>query len=324
MEKNFLVSGFILLIAALPAFADSIVRVQCEEDDFGTEIYINGKFVGECPVDAPVKAGTVQLRARKIVEDDHEKLFEKKLRVVDGAAQRVEVILTAPQLTAEGKHKKEVAEASAQLRDAERGDIVAMEKIAEYLDRGMGVEKNPSEAKVWRSKAEAAIAQEQLRAANAGDINAMENMAARYDAGQGVSKDPSQAQVWRETAEAAKRETLAQEQAVKRKKLAQEQARINQKRIDQISFFEGTEFALNPKNDNPVASTLGLLLCPAMLAGDLISAPFKTTQINNIKSEAALRPSTWGKPDSMIARAYLQHKADSSTVESSLVVVAAK
>src|SRR5689334_7342514 len=112
MKKVILVSGLLVLIASFPAYGDGIVRVQCEEENIGAEIYINGKFVGECPVDAPVIEGTVQLRARKIVNNDYERLFTKQLRVVDGVAQRVEIILSAPQMTSEAKHRKEVAEAS--------------------------------------------------------------------------------------------------------------------------------------------------------------------------------------------------------------------
>ncbi|HEY5513174.1 MAG TPA: hypothetical protein VIK40_05980, partial [Geomonas sp.] len=70
MKQTVLIGVLLVLIASFPAYADSLVRVQCEEEDTGTEVYLNGKFVGECPVDAPVNEGTVLLRARKAVNGD--------------------------------------------------------------------------------------------------------------------------------------------------------------------------------------------------------------------------------------------------------------
>lgn len=35
------------------ANADSILRVKCDDQDVGSEIYLQSKFVGRCPVDVP-------------------------------------------------------------------------------------------------------------------------------------------------------------------------------------------------------------------------------------------------------------------------------
>jgi Asp-tRNA(Asn)/Glu-tRNA(Gln) amidotransferase B subunit len=329
MKKVFYASGLLAMIASFLANADSFLRIKCDDQDVGAEVYINGKFVGGCPVDAPTPAGTVQIRARKIVNDDYEQLFEKQLSVVDGVAQRVEIIMSAPQLTAEAILRKKAAEANAQLRAAEAGDIAAMRKIAEYYDSGMGVEKNPATAKNWRGKAEVATAQEQLRAANAGNIEAMLNMATRYDTGQGVNKDPAQAQAWHAKSDAAKREKTAQEETVKRERMAQEKALEKQKKIDSISFFGATKYFYtdapegfkNPDADPSTVAIFATTWIVPTLATDLIAAPTRSTELHQIKNEAALRPSTWGKPDSMIAKASLQHNASSTTDK---LVVAAK
>lgn len=310
MKKTALLSLLLVLIASFSAYADGIVRVQCDEEDNGTEIYINGTFAGECPADVPVHAGTVQLRARKAAKDGYERIFTKQIRVVDGVAQRVEIVLSAPQMTSETKLKKETAETGTLLAAAEAGDVEAMEKLAQRYAVGSGVKKDPAKAQLWRNRAEAATAQEQLRAANFGDIKAMLNMAARYDAGQGVSKDPSQAQAWRERAETKSREKKAQEEAAKRSKELQAKAQAKQNKIDQVSFTEYTSKFVNGSgvDNNNITSVLltGVPIMTLGFATDLISAPTKTTEINKLKNEAAVRPSTWGKPDSMIARASLQ------------------
>lgn len=232
MKKTALLSLLLVLIASIPAYADGIVRFQCEEEDNGTEIYIDGKFAGECPADVPVNAGTVQLRARKAVKDGYERIFTKQIRVVDGVAQRVEIVLSAPQMTSETRLKKETAESGTLLAAAEAGDVEAMKKVAQRYETGVGVKKDSAKAQLWHNRAEAATAQEQLRAANFGDIEAMLGIAARYDAGQGVSKDHSMAQAWRERAETKSREKESREEAAKRAKELQAKAQAKQNKID--------------------------------------------------------------------------------------------
>lgn len=317
------VCSLALMSTAVIANADSFLRIKCDDKDIGAEVFLNEKFMGNCPVDIPAQEGIVELRARKIVDDDHEQLFKKQIRVVEGVPQRIELMMSAPQLTAEAIHKKEASEANAQLSAAEAGNIASMKKIADYYDAGMGVAKDSSRAAAWRDKAEAATAQSQLGAANAGDIQAMENIAARYDIGRGVNKDSVQAKIWREKADVAKREKIAlenarkeKEAAAEREKIALENARKKQARIDNVSFFQSTKTLLDPKEGTrvfgssyytslPLSTFYGLLF-------DLTSAPSRTTEIHQLKNEAALRPSTWGKPDSMIARASHQIKHEST------------
>jgi len=325
MKKVILIGSLLVLVTSFTAYADSIVRVQCEEEDSGAEIYINGNFVGECPVDAPVKAGKVQLRARKIVRDDYEKVFEKQLRVVDGVAQRVEIILSAPQLTAAAGSRIKTAETTALLAAAEGGDIEAMKKLAQRYDAGIGTRKDPAKAELWRNKAESATAQVQLRAAEAGDIKAMLDMAARYDTGVGVNKDHSQAAVWRKKADMAKLEKTAREDLAKSK----EKEIYKQRRVDAAAPFknvrDGFQLLSAPKKGEAFTNVISSpLYLPVSTLSDIIELPTKLTDTAKIQSEAAVRPSTWGKPDSMIARASLQQKATAAGAGNSLIIAAVK
>lgn len=329
MNKIVFLAGCLVMLISTSAHADSFLRIKCDDNDIGTEVYLNGKFVGNCPVDAPAAEGTVELRARKTVDADHEQIFRRELRVVDGVPQRIELTMSPVQLTTEARLRKEIAEASNQLRAAESGEVAAMKKIAEYFDGGIGVTKDPAKAKLWRDKAEASIAQDQLRAANAGSIQAMENMAARYGSGLGVNKDDAQARSWSEKAGAAKREKIAQAEAAKREQIAQERNRAKQAKIDSISYFERTGgFIRDLTNNGRNAGTSELIsvatISPVSLLTDLTIAPTKSTEINDIKNEAALRPSTWGKPDSLIARTSVQFKNPPSKPEDKLIIAASK
>lgn len=325
MKKVFLLS-WLLVVTSFPAHADSLVRVQCEDADAGAEIFLNGKFVGECPVDAPVSEGTVQLRARKRVDDSHEQLFEKTLRVVDGVAQRVEVTLSAPQLTGEAKLKAQAAEADRELDAAQAGDIDAMKNMVQRYQAGTGVPQDPVQAKFWREKAETSAAQIDLTAATSGDVEAMRKVSLRYQNGVGVTKDPSLAKIWRMKAEDTARENAEREAAAKRK----EQALLKQQRLDAAGPFKGVKvyftelFPPNEIKNIPVMiSSIPTLVLFSVLP-DLTSLPTDLTERAKILNEATLRPSTWGKPDSMIAKALLQQEARHAGVEKLLLVADAK
>ncbi len=385
MKKSLFISGLLVLITTVSAYASSMVRIKCEDQDSGTEVFINGKFVGECPCDVPVKAGKAKLLARKTVQNGYEQIFEKDLRVVDDVVQRIDITLSAPQVSVEARQKaeadevrlkkdaaiaearlkkeeakiklkNEATEAATQLSAAEAGDVEAMKKMIGYYEDGIGVKKSPAKAATWRNKVEASTAQEQLRAANAGNFEAMKNIAVRYDTGQGVVKDPSQAKEWRNKAEAIiaqeqisvaktgnfeaienvavrydtgqglnKDPTKAQEWRDYAKKLAENQqaqqakAQARQMKIYNFTYFENTDHLF--KRENIITALASL---PMALASDILSLPKRSSELDQIRNEAAFRPSTWGNPDSMIAHATRRHTEKELTTEAPLLIVATK
>jgi hypothetical protein len=311
--KRVLYLGYFLVLfsSTTTAFADGIVRVKCEEEDTGTQVYFNGKYAGECPGDLTAPDGVVQLYARKPVDETSEKVFHTQIHVTDGSAQRVELVMSAPQLT--GKGKESVA--ATQLRAAQSGNVEAMKKMADYYDEGMGVEKSHAKAKAWRDKAEAATFQLLLRAANAGNVQAMESVATRYNTGLGVNRDDAKAKVWRN------REAATVQARGEQKKAADKAARVAE-----VDFFEESGKLMRDANrhHNSVDVTTGLVTLPISLLSDLLKAPSKTTEVNNIKNEASLRPSRWGNPDSMIAKTSRQLKPNGGTSEEPQLVAAVK
>ena len=205
MKKIVFGSMMLVLAASFPAMAGGSLQVLCDDDNPGAEVFLNGKSVGNCPVEVPLTGETVQLRARKVVDSDFETVFATNLKLSDGASQRVELVMSEPQLTAEAKLRREAAKVAKELSAANGGNVSAMRKLAQRYDAGAGVEKDPVQAAKWRQRAEATTTKAQLQAANAGDAEAMKFMAIRYEQGLGVEKDPAQANFWREKAAAAKK-----------------------------------------------------------------------------------------------------------------------
>lgn len=158
--------------------------------------------------------------------------------------------------------------------------------------------------------ATAATAMKKAHAANvlvqvqAGNPDAMDEYAALLESGDGVAKNPTEAQSWRLKARDAHQQQVQQQQ--------QDQLAAKQSRIENFEFFPGTTSALSMLNDSdPLSSTfVGL---PFALLGvivtfptEILLLPFKTSDLNAIKNEAAYGPASWAKPDSMIAKAARQ------------------
>jgi len=180
-----------------------------------------------------------------------------------------------------------------------------------------------------RQRKAAAEATADLRAAEAGDIDAMKQMANRYDAGTGVEKDPAKAELWRSKAASAEAAAIQKEQqrvaeiarAESARRNAEEQ--VKQDRVNDAVPFRWSRIMMPlASSGEPRLVSTGLTAIPFFSLIDITELPSQLTKTMKLKNEAALRPSTWGKPDSMIARASLQQKASSSAAEKSLLVAA--
>lgn len=113
-----------LILAGALAFASgaqaqkSALRVVCNGDDVGAEVSVNGKFKGECPIDIEVAPGTLKLRVEK-KDPSYERVFEQEIRMGDGVAKKVEVVLSR-RLNAAGQQREEQRLALEREKSAER------------------------------------------------------------------------------------------------------------------------------------------------------------------------------------------------------------
>lgn len=327
-----------LLVLALPAWADSVIRLRCDDDADGALVYVNEQPRGQCPADVTVPPGTVRLRVVKPVGSSQERVWEKSVLVSDGTATRQEVVLSAPRLTAAAAQ----AAAKAVQDAAARGDIRAMDELASRHDRGDGVAQDAALAAQWRARAEAARAAQTEAKANAGDAAAMLEMASRHDEGKGVPRDAAAAAGWRAKVEAQKaQKVLADAQrgdvaamkdlasrfdkglgvpvdaaqaarwrreaadSERRKANADRRAELLKKKQDtKISVFvsDWPGWITKDKDVNSTTMTLGFLYSPLFTVLELVTtAPSKSTDLYRINKELDSLPAAFGKPDSMMA-----------------------
>lgn len=163
----------LLTVGADALAVGSLLRVACDDDATGAEVFVNGSFKGDCPVDVKVAPGSVKLKVVKKVDASRERVFEQEFRLGDEVVKSIEVVLPAPRLNAEGQRRAEeraAAEARSradaarrdqallaeQLKAAEAGDAAAMMALADRYDTGLGVARNAQLASDWLQKAAAA------------------------------------------------------------------------------------------------------------------------------------------------------------------------
>lgn len=109
--------------------AGSLLRIACNGDNAGAEIYINNKFKGECPLDIEVAEGTVKLRLLKKIDATHERTFEQEFRIGDGVSKKVEALLSEPRLNAAAQKLEDERFA------AEKSEATRLEAMREETKR---------------------------------------------------------------------------------------------------------------------------------------------------------------------------------------------
>ncbi len=97
--------------------AGALLRIACDGDAQGAEVQIDGKFKGDCPVDVQVPEGTHKLRAFKAMDAETERVYEIELRVADGTIKKVEVVLSAPQMSEAARQRAAVASEKARRQE---------------------------------------------------------------------------------------------------------------------------------------------------------------------------------------------------------------
>jgi hypothetical protein len=173
-------SAFVLLSFSQSSNAASMLRIACDGQDVGAEVFLNGEFKGECPLDIQASPGTIQLRVSKPADDVKERVFTQEIRMGEGVVKRVDVVLGPPQFTVEGQKRE---------------------------DERLRLEARRAEEAAQR---EAALLAEQENGAEAGNVAAMLAMAERYETGRGVANNFDKAQaLYKKAAEAGSRKAEA-------------------------------------------------------------------------------------------------------------------
>ena len=207
------------------------------------------------------------------------------------------------------------------LGHAEKGNIKAMEDMAQLYSQGKGVEQDTAKVKMWRDKvstirrkAKEEKATESLRLANSGNIDAMKEIAGFYQSGTGIEQSDAESQKWYKKAEIATSENIKKE----KKEARDKEIRRELSKIDYSHNLQGMVSEL--KTYSPASSTTCYLPYSvfAMLS-DLMSTPFKMTRQKSLEGELNARASRWKNPDSMIAKAYRQNNELSQSKEKTIL-----
>jgi len=126
----------------------ALLRVACDGINTGAEVTINGEFKGECPFDVQVPAGPVELRAVKPAGEMRESIFEDSFKLGGGVVKKIDIVLGAPQLTAEGQAIAQERQAKERERLAQEAERAAQEKIiADEKARSDAAAKSAVEAR---------------------------------------------------------------------------------------------------------------------------------------------------------------------------------
>ncbi len=167
----------ILMLASGDIHASSLLRVNCDDADNGAEIYVNGVFKGECPLDLKVNAGMLKLRLLKKIDAKREQVFEQEIRMGDDVVKKVEAKLSEPRLNADAQKTEDQRLAVERIKDQKR-EAARQQQLAE------------------ERRADAAKLAEERAAAEAGDAVAMLAIGDRYRYGKGVDQNSGTAADW--------------------------------------------------------------------------------------------------------------------------------
>jgi len=125
--------------------ANAMLRIACSGDDMGAEIYLNGKFKGECPVDVQVPEGSYKLRVFKSLSKQYELSFEQDIRLAEGNVKKIEAVLEKKftlewqknldrkQQESESEKKRQEQLAEAEKKRQEQLKLAEEEKVNEKL-----------------------------------------------------------------------------------------------------------------------------------------------------------------------------------------------
>ncbi len=107
----------------MPAHSASMLRIACDGNAAGAIVTVNGRKMGECPLDMQVQPGDVRIQATKPRDPETNLVFEQSLYLGDGVVKRIEVTLDKTVLTPEGlrlqSQRRLAAEAAERQRQRE-------------------------------------------------------------------------------------------------------------------------------------------------------------------------------------------------------------
>ena len=122
--------------------ADSTLSVTCRNSDVGAEVFVDGRFKGECPVDVLVHEGKSKLVVQNKANTPAERIFEQEVRVGDGVVKTIEVILGVPLSNSKNK-LQEVGQSNMGSVNDKRGSLLSVICGIDDIDSEVLVDDKP-------------------------------------------------------------------------------------------------------------------------------------------------------------------------------------
>ncbi|MCE1226339.1 MAG: hypothetical protein LWW87_07620 [Geobacteraceae bacterium] len=307
-----------LVLSAATAYAEKpLLRISCDENDTNVKIMINGVYKGDCPIDISVDPGNVMLHAQQPVSAEMERVFIQKFFISDGVYRRIDVVLSAPQLTVAAykarqaeADKKEQKAAQQELQAAQNGDMQAMLRISKRYQDGKGLSKDPAQAELWQKKYQEAHEATELKSlmqrAEAGNSAAMFDLAKRYENGNGVPQDTEKSQAWQQKAQAAEtQKRLKEKQEAEARRRAKVEERL--KSYSMTPNMDKLTKSQSGKSD-PFDALSSTVASPMALVSDMLSSPSHSAERSKIADELTPHAAAWAEPDSLMAKVHTKRQ----------------
>ncbi len=112
--------------------ADAYLRLRCEGDTEGSDVFINGTLKGQCPIDLALAEGQIDLKVVKRLDDLRYQLFTSQLFLSAGAMKRLDVVIEGEILfTPEGRKQEDQRLAALKAAaDAQAAQMAAADERA--------------------------------------------------------------------------------------------------------------------------------------------------------------------------------------------------
>lgn len=147
------------------ATATSMLRIACDDEAAGAMVTVNGRQMGECPLDMQVQPGQVTIQSSKPRDAETQWVFEQSLFLGDGVVKRIELTFSKTVLTAEGMRQQQAREQERQRQEAARLREEAAAKKKEGERQRLAAEA----ARQHRLKLDAAMAAARAQGAEPGN-----------------------------------------------------------------------------------------------------------------------------------------------------------
>lgn len=142
---------------------DAFLRLRCDGDSEGADVFVNNKLKGQCPLDLAVAEGNIQLQVVKNLPEGRYRRFATELFLAAGAMKRLDVVLDNELLfTPEGRKQEGARLAAAEAEEQARHARVAAAREAARVQAELDAPRIAAENEAARLKAqqEAVIAQQ--------------------------------------------------------------------------------------------------------------------------------------------------------------------